>query len=95
MTSSYLYSILLKVKQFFSKLWGKRELLDAIACFFTEVIGYLEIDIIRGDVLIRSPTIINHINELFCNVNAVTVFPAILEPIIKFTGLVFIGKLRI
>lgn len=80
MLGCYLHGILLEVEEGVAKLWGKRKLLDARTCLLAQVIDRLQIYIIRWNVILACPAIVNGIYQLLGDVDAKPVVPSVIKP---------------
>src|SRR5574344_1665995 len=95
MSCSNLYRILLKIEKLMTELWGQCKFFYAIASLLAQVIYNLHIYIVRWNILIGSPTVVNYINQFFCNIFTETIIPPIIKPLTKFFSFVNVCKLSI
>ena len=80
MAGGNLHGCLLEVEQFALKLWGQRKLLHATTGIGTQMIGGLQINIIRWDNLFTSPTVVDGIYQFLGDVDAEAVVPSVVKP---------------
>ena len=80
MTGSNFDSRLLEIEKAVLELWWDGKLLDASTGFLTQMVGCLQIYIIRWYFLFSCPTIVNNLYQFFGNVEAELVFPTVIEP---------------
>ena len=71
---------LLEVEEVILELWGQRKLLDATSGIGTQMIGCLQIDIIRWNDFLASPTVVNSVYEFLGDVDAESVVPSVIKP---------------
>ena len=95
MAGSNLDGCLLEVEEVVLELWRQRELLDAATRIGTQMVGCLQIDIIRWNDVLASPTVVDGVNEFLGDVDTEAVVPAVIKPGREFLRTIAIAKLGI
>ena len=81
MAGRYLDCCLLKIEEFPLKLWWQCEFLYTTTGICTQMVGRLQVDIIRWDDFLAGPTVVDGINQFFSDVDAETVVPTVIKPL--------------
>ena len=95
MTCRNLNSCLLEVKQILAELRRKGELLYAHTGFLAEVICRLQINVVRRNIIITGPALVQHLDKFLRYIYAETVVPAVFKPGGEFLCAITVGELCI
>ena len=63
--------------------------------FFGQVVGHLDVDMVRGRTFRPRPTFVDHLDEFLGDVHAPLIAPAVLEPLFELQGGVVVEDVHI
>ena len=86
---------LLKLEEFVAEIAGDAKLRQAGASLLGEVVGHLDVDVVRRDRLGTRPTVVDDLDKFFRNIDAKPIIPAVLKPLGQFVASVVVQDIDI
>ena len=80
-----LYRLFLELEELVAEVFGNAVANDAISRFLGEMVGHLDIDVVRRDWLWASPALVDNVGNLLGDVQTPFVTPPFVKPLRQFS----------